>query len=211
MTTSGYQLRRLTTPGVEPVTVAQLRQWLNLDDDIEDDEVLEELIGTAREHAEEQTKRCFVESTYELALDEWTTTRNDTEIRIPIAPVLSVVSINTLQQDGSYVLLDPSFYAVALDDEPPRIVFSSTWAAWPTGWWGYSRPRGMVIELRCGYPPAGSPADAANVPKRIKTAIKLLAAHWYENREAVATETRQVPVELPIGVSALLDPFRRLV
>lgn len=188
-----------------------MRAHLRLDDDIEDDEVLEELIGTAREYCEEYTKRCFVESTYELKLDSWNYQVSANEIRIPIAPLLSVVSIQYLGSDDIYVAVPVADYAVALDDEPPRIVFGATWAGWPAGGPWYSRPGGIVIELRAGYPPAGSPADAANVPKRLKTAMKMLAAHWYENPEAVATETRQVPVELPIGVAALLDPFRRIV
>ncbi len=189
------------------MTVAQMRAHLNLDDDIEDDELLEGLITAAREYAEEYTKRCFVESTYELSLDDWP---GGDEIRIPIAPLLSVVSMNYRNSDDEYVGVEVADYAVAIADEPPRVVLRR-WSGWTSGSWGCGRPGALVIELRAGYAPAGSPADAANVPARIKVAIKLLAAHWYEHREAVASETRQVPVELPLGVAALLDPFRRIV
>lgn len=190
---------------MEPVSVASLRKWLNLDDDIDDDDILEELIGAAREMVETDTKRCLVESTYELALDQFP----QTTIRIPVAPVLSVVSINYRGNDDVYVAVDPSDYAQALDDEPPRIEFWSWWG-WPSGWNGCVRPRAVLVELRAGYPPGGSPADAANVPRVIKTAIKLLAAHWYEHREAVSSETRMVPTELPLGIRSMLDPHRRI-
>lgn len=182
-----------------------MRRWLNLDDDIEDDELLAALIQTGRELAETYTKRCFVESPYELALDHFP----ETTIRIPIAPVLSVVSINYRGNDDAYVTIDPSDYTEALDDEPARVEFWSWWG-WPSGWNGCARPRAVVLELRAGYPPAGSPADATNVPAVVKTAIKLYAAHWYEHREAVTTDARMQPVELPLGVQALLDPLRRL-
>ncbi len=205
MTTSGYQLRRLAPPPVEPVTVADLRKWLNLDDDIDDDDLLADLIATAREYAENYTKRCFVESSYELAIDDFPATT----IRVPIAPLLAVVSVKYRGTDDAYLTVDPSDYTEALDDEPPRVEFFSWWG-WPTAAFGCQRPRSVVLELRAGYPPAGSPADAANVPATIKTAIKLAAAHWYENREAVTTAARMIPTELPLGVQALLDPYRRL-
>jgi uncharacterized phiE125 gp8 family phage protein len=55
---------------------------------------------------------------------------------------------------------------------------------------------------------AGSYGDGATVdtcPKLVKAAVLLLAAHLYENREAT---TDLKLVELPIGVTRLLTPYK---
>ena len=39
----------------------------------------------------------------------------------------------------------------------------------------------------------------------IKQAIRMMVAHWYDNRSAVATG--QTPTEVPLGVEALISPM----
>jgi uncharacterized phiE125 gp8 family phage protein len=60
----------------------------------------------------------------------------------------------------------------------------------------------MRITLACGYA-----ADAAAVPAPIKQAALLMTAHWFENRGAAAFGGGFG--ELPMGVMALLRPYRR--
>ena len=49
---------------------------------------------------------------------------------------------------------------------------------------------------------------ATGVPQAIRQGILLLAAHFYENREAVSMEPGAA--ELPLGVAALWRPYRVL-
>ena len=49
--------------------------------------------------------------------------------------------------------------------------------------------------------------DAAGVDEQVKLAIKLLVAHWFENRTAVSFNNA-VPREVPLAVKALLEPGR---
>ena len=49
--------------------------------------------------------------------------------------------------------------------------------------------------------------DAAGVDEQVKLAIKLLVAHWFENRTAVSF-SNAVPREVPLAVKALLEPGR---
>lgn len=63
------------------------------------------------------------------------------------------------------------------------------------------RPTGPVtVEFVAGY-------DSANIPPRIKQAIMLTVAHWYDNRGLVGAPGT-MPQELPFAAAALLDMDR---
>lgn len=49
--------------------------------------------------------------------------------------------------------------------------------------------------------------DAADVEEQVKLAIKMLVAHWFENRTAVSFGNT-IPREVPVTVKALLEPGR---
>ena len=49
--------------------------------------------------------------------------------------------------------------------------------------------------------------DAAGVDEQVKLAIRMLVAHWFENRTAVSFGNT-VPREVPLAVKALLEPGR---
>lgn len=49
--------------------------------------------------------------------------------------------------------------------------------------------------------------DAAGVDEQVKLAIRMLVAHWFENRTAVSFDNT-IPREVPLAVKALLEPGR---
>ena len=49
--------------------------------------------------------------------------------------------------------------------------------------------------------------DAAGVDEQVKLAIRMLVAHWFENRTAVSFGNT-IPREVPLSVKALLEPGR---
>lgn len=49
--------------------------------------------------------------------------------------------------------------------------------------------------------------DAAGVDEQVKLAIRMLVAHWFENRTAVSFGNA-IPREVPLTVKALLEPGR---
>ncbi len=64
------------------------------------------------------------------------------------------------------------------------------------------------IESQLGYAlddtdewPGGPPAD-------LDQAVLMLAAHWYENREATMVGTAAAAMELPFAVSAIVANYR---
>jgi uncharacterized phiE125 gp8 family phage protein len=61
----------------------------------------------------------------------------------------------------------------------------------------------VTVTYSAGY------GDADAVPAAIKEAIKLLAANWYENREAaIVGASGVVPMELPLGVRDLIASYQ---
>jgi uncharacterized phage protein (predicted DNA packaging) len=50
--------------------------------------------------------------------------------------------------------------------------------------------------------------DNPSAPEPLKHAIRLLTAHWYENRALTAEASGQVP--LPLTVHTLLAPYREM-
>lgn len=56
---------------------------------------------------------------------------------------------------------------------------------------------------------AGEVEDvAADFPPRLKVAVLMLAAHWYRNREPVATVAMNA---VPYSLEVLVKPYRKLV
>ncbi len=200
---SGYQVRRISGPDVEPISVAQARQQCRIDDDLTaEDDLLEDYIKAARELVERETKQVLVESTYEIFLNEWPC---EGKVSLPIGPIIAINSFEYINSDGAYVPIEADSYYPCLLDEPPYLIYGS--GGWPAV---NCRPGAIRIEVRAGYAGAGSPADATNVPHTAKQAIKMLVAHWYENRESVATDTRMIPTLMPQSFWDLIYGLRRL-
>lgn len=159
----------------------------------EDDSFIEGLIGAADRHIERIIGRAVLPQSWLLELEGW-----QDSVVFPVEPFRSVVVTYT-DDLGVNQTLSAESYSL------------SAWPSMPTTWQflsGVIRPD-LADEL---YPVRYSIAvgyeSASAVPKDLKVAVQMLVAHWYENREAVASGTM---AELPMGVSALIGPYRRLV
>lgn len=62
----------------------------------------------------------------------------------------------------------------------------------------------VTVRYRAGYPVIDG---SSTVPAPIRHAILLMVGHLYGSRDAVTTTAAQ-PAELPLGVQALLAPYR---
>ncbi|AYO83661.1 head-tail connector protein [Methylobacterium brachiatum] len=57
-----------------------------------------------------------------------------------------------------------------------------------------------TVRWRAGY-------EAGKVPAPVRHAVLLMVSHLFNNRDAVSTTAAQ-PAQLPLGVEALLSPYR---
>jgi uncharacterized phiE125 gp8 family phage protein len=121
-------------------------------------------------------------------------------IIVPKPPLLSIDFIEYIDTDGVLRTLDASQYQVDTSSEPARIAPAPN-SNWPLTQISIRAPmlNTVTIQFQCGYG-----ADPTEVPNTIRAAMKLLIAHWYDNRSEVIAGTRLVAVQIPIGAESLL-------
>lgn len=121
-------------------------------------------------------------------------------IIVPRPPLQSVDFIKYLDQNNVVQTLDPSLYVVDTANEPGRIVPAPN-SNWPLTMISTRAPviNAVQVQFKAGY---GSAANS--VPKVAKQALKLLVAHWYDNRSAAIAGYRFAAIELPMAVERLL-------
>jgi uncharacterized phiE125 gp8 family phage protein len=118
---------------------------------------------------------------------------------LPKPPLQSVYFIKYIDTDGTLQTLDPSLYQVDTASEPARVAPAAN-NNWPLTLLSIRAPvlNAVQIQFVCGF------GAAADVPASIKAAMKLMIAHWYENRSQVLTGFRAAAVEIPDAADTLL-------
>lgn len=187
------------TVGGEPVTVAEVKA--NSRVDITDDDTLfTTLISAARDFFEKRTRRTTTERTVTMKMDEFPL---GGEIILRRPPIQSVTSITYVDADGVSQTWSSSEYQVTLGGDMDHARIEPAYGyAWPTP---RVQPAAVTVTYVAGYEAdeSGSPTDyAANVPESIKACLKVLVAHWYDNRSHfVEGQSSTVPMML----EALID------
>jgi len=119
-------------------------------------------------------------------------------IKLPLAPVVDVVSVGYADAEGVDQIVDPANYVVDTKSYDGWIVPVSGFG-WPTT---LATVNAVTVQFRAGR------VGTAEIPPQIKLAIMVLAGHFYENREAVTAASLN---QIPIGIYDLVGPFRRIL
>ncbi len=182
-----WSVEIVTPAAVEPMTLEQAKQQLNIEPAVTDwDTLITDYIKAARAAAERYCERAIIDQVRVLHLDTFPKV-----IELPGGVVLAVEDITYLDADRSEHVLDEAAYHTHLAGNPPSI---EALGCWPTT----ARVRGAVaVAYRCGW------ADPADVPDDIIQAMKVLMTHWFSVREAV--NVGNITSELPWGTTHLLD------
>lgn len=194
-----YSLTQTVPPASEPVTLADVKAWARIDTTA-DDALVTDLAIACREYVETITKRQLMQATYQMGIDVFPFGSADIRfiwnrfgiIRMPRVPLVSVTSITYTSFGGPILTLDPSLYQVDTAREPGRIApaFAQVWPI-PQ----YTTFNAVNITFVAGY------VSAALVPRSLATAIKMMAAHCYANREVTV---EQAANELPAHFRSFL-------
>lgn len=183
-------LTRLLAPATLPVTTEQMADHLRLPTaapEVAQTDELTALIRTATTAIERRIDGALIAQGWLWRIAAQCRIRD-----LPLAPVISVDSIALVAPDGT----------------------STPW----TGWHlepGPLRPRLAIAPGRRGLPiPSGGHAEIrftagfgpepADIPDDLRHAVQLLAAHYYENREAASHPL----AALPLGVATLIAAHR---
>lgn len=162
-------LRLITAPTFEPVSVETAKAFLRVDSTA-DDALITSLLKAAREKGEELSRRAFITQTWEMTLDEWP---DELEMDLLRPPLQSVTSVKYIDLDDIEHTVDSSTYYAVTSSEPGELVFKSLEST------SLRREGAITVRFVAGYG-----ASDTNVPERIKSAILSLVAYWYENRES---------------------------
>ena len=184
------------------VSVADAKEHLRVVDYTDDDTYIGLLIDAATTWCEDYCDRTFADKAYTVAFDDFLGSR----IELPRPPVRlnatsssATVTINYVDASGNTQSLTWSQSGTQqfrLDrDHVPALVYPLYLQTWPSV---RLDDKSVQITYLAGY------GGAANVPRPVVHAIKMLVGHWYANREAVGN----VGKEVELAVHALLSPFK---
>lgn len=99
------QLKRVTAPSEEPVTLDEVKLYLRVDQNFDDD-LIADLIVAARMSAESWLRQSLVTQSWKLSYADGVSG----EIWLPMGPVNSIISISTVDRTGLVTLVDSSAY-----------------------------------------------------------------------------------------------------
>jgi uncharacterized phiE125 gp8 family phage protein len=184
----------LSGPTVEPVTLTEAKLYLRVEHD-DDDDLIAALVAGSRIHVESQTRRALITQTWRLVRDAWPASGR---LFVLPVPLISLVAARVYTSDTATQAIDLAAFAVDKAPAPALLAFRPGTLPAPG-----RAVAGIEIDITTGY--GAAPGD---VPQALRQAIRLLTAHWYENR-GLAAVGQQVAL-LPTTVAALIAPYQVL-
>jgi uncharacterized phiE125 gp8 family phage protein len=188
-----YGLRVKTAPTAEPLTLTEARAHSRFDSFAEDG-VIAGFILAARTYIETLCGLALCSTTFVMTIDDFPMTDY---LVLPREPVQSVVAVTYTNLTGGTTTWSSSEYEVDLYSTPPRLRPKDGYD-WPDD--VKDQLAAVSIEFVAGY--SGPEA----IPQPIMQALRMLTAHYIENREAVVLN--ETPRELPFSVIPLLTQYR---
>lgn len=175
------------------LTRDQLKAQLRVRHSVEDD-LIDQIGLAAQEYVENATGRATMYGEAEIYFDGfpdgsrgWSGGGRESVclMRSPIEEVTEVAYL----VDGAYEVWIASKWRAALSLDPPELIPKGS-EVWPSI---VPEPAAVKISVKMGY------QTAAEAPPGILQAIRLMAGHLYENREAVVSGTIVAEVPNTIG------------
>jgi uncharacterized phiE125 gp8 family phage protein len=161
-----------TQPTAEPLTVQEVKTFLNLTTN-DHDAMLEMFITAARQWAEKTAGRALLTQTLKQYWDEWPVQAWS----LGVSPVASVTSIQYIDENGATQTWASSNYTLDSKSTIARI-FPTEDVDYPAlGQY----PNSVICTFVAGY------TSPANVPADAKAAMLQKIAFLYENREDIPT------------------------
>ena len=176
-----------TPPSNYPITVAQIREHLNIDH-YDDDKLLEIYLAQAIDYCQRKTGIQIGTQTWTIYGDTWCDV-----VMLYYQPVTDVL-INYYAEGGDTMqMLDPALYVVDTKSYPATITYTDFENLPPLD----DRPNNVECRVTTGY--------TSTLSKTLESAIYLMTGHLYERREATS------PIQIytvPLGVEEMLNTQR---
>lgn len=175
-------------PTTLPLSAEEVKAHCFIDGNDYDQDILL-LINAATEYVQQYQWSQLVTATWVMRCDRFPCDGIITPHPSPVSSVSSVAYVDT--GGNTQTLAVNTDYAVDIYSKPARIV-PAYGKSWPTTR-GFMND--VVVTFIAGY------GASQYVPSTTKQAMLLLIGHWFKNREAIGTTTK----ETEFSVKALLD------
>lgn len=156
----------------------------------EDQAQILQWIKAATRAVEGYTQRRLITQTLDWRLDEFRT-----PLIVPVAPLISLGTLDYVDDAGATVVIGASGYLLDVYSEPARI-YPAYGEVWPST---RAVPNAVRARITVGYGASG-----ATIPKEIRIALLMLIDDLYEHRSA-GTEIQVAPNPV---IAHLLWPYR---
>jgi uncharacterized phiE125 gp8 family phage protein len=193
----------VTAPADTPVSLAEVKAHLRVDDDTED-ALVTAMIAGAVGTAEFYLGRSLITQTLRLAFDRWPEeaagpwSSGPRIIELARPPVQSIAAVTVYDEDDQATVVDTDVYRLANGSNDRARLVLRQGQSWPTG---VRATDAVEIDYLAGYGDAGT-----DVPEPIRQGLLALIAFWFEHREGEAWNS--VLPSLPIGAASFWRPFR---
>lgn len=181
----------LAGPAEEPVSLAEARAFLKVDD-VAEDGLIATLIGAARLHVEGVTGQALLAQSWRVVLDAWPA---DREVRLPVSPFMALSEITAYDAAG----LGHEVPLAQFMREPDRLLLPATVAGMPV----LRERQGLEIDYVAGFG-----TEPGEVPADIRQALLLLVGYWFEHRDAVIVAGSGAVV--PSGFDRMVAGYKRV-
>lgn len=184
-------------PQAEPVTLEDQKDHMNVTFD-DQNSLIEELVAAATQKLDGASGllgRCLITQRWRLTLDKFSP-----KILLPLAPVQSVQAVTYIDGNGvEQTHTAWSLYGLGNDDAYLMPAFNTSWPS------TRAIPEAVKIDITAGY---GDEPEA--VPEPLRQAIRLWAAHLYDNRPSTSEDAAQNFVRpIDIGFYQHIADLRR--
>lgn len=188
-------LKLITPPTLEPLTVAEAKALLRIDNSAEDT-LIASLIAAARGQAEQELGRALAAARWERVLDAFPS--DDSAIRLGWPTVTSIASVKYIDTAGAQQTLAASAYSLDADYLPGWVAPSATAPSWPAT---LDTANAVRVQFDVAW------GEGAAVPEDIKSWIKMRVAALHKFREPIAAgvSISELPRDHGAG---LLDRWR---
>lgn len=187
-----------TAPAHATLPVAALRSHLRMGSGFEpvadptEDAALAGFLRAAIATVEARTGKVLLTRVFRLRLEDW---RDPAGHPLPLAPALSIESVEITDAAGTVTPVDPSLWRLIPDNQRP--ILAPTAGSLPMV------PYGGSVTVRFN---AGFGTGWESVPADLAQAVMMLAARYYEDRGFDSGQQ----LALPHGVSALIERWRQV-
>lgn len=167
-------------PSVEPISLEEAKNHLNIDLEYADEDALiESFIIAARSYCEQYLGYPIIRTTFTWRFNSF----SGAEIEMPTGKVISIDSITYVDtaQSPSVQQVDASIYSLDSGVNPP-VIYLKHGKSWPNV---RGARNDVVVTFTAGFDDSGaSPRDFDDqMPEAIKSAMKLILGELYLVRE----------------------------